>query len=369
MMNADLVKVSVVMPIYNAENYLRPAIDSVLDQTLREIELICVDDGSTDHSLEIIKEYQKSDARVRIITENNAGPSAARNKGLARARGEFVVFLDADDFSELTMLERLYEVSVRDELDIAITRYDIYSNRKSKFESNIPSDHGDIFSDGAVVSKNVYPNYILQCTTSYVWNKMWRRSFLAEKELQFDPDLRVFEDTYFVVTALSLADRVGKVSDVLTHHRVYADQNKNKLFRKYYKQVPVLYAKIKEFLRGHGMLSPLSQSFLNLSCSRCYKIYNVLWRDAKESFWTMLHDEYAEELGWTLASPEEFESEDVRDFTANVIMYTHKQYEKREKRGLKVKISSVGPAIKNSRNKKRINEFLAKLLRRNREDS
>ena len=134
MMNAELVKVSVIMPIYNAEAYLHPAIDSVLDQTLKEIELICVDDGSTDRSLDIIKEYQKNDSRVRIITENNAGPSMARNKGLARARGEYVIFLDADDFSELTMLERLYETSVRDELDIAIARYDIYNDWKSEEE-------------------------------------------------------------------------------------------------------------------------------------------------------------------------------------------------------------------------------------------
>lgn len=362
MMNAELVKVSVIMPIFNAEAYLRPAIDSVLDQTLKEIELICVDDGSTDRSLDIIKEYQKNDARVRIITENNAGPSMARNKGLARARGEYIVFLDADDFSEITLLEKLYEASERDELDIAIARYDIYNDRHARFEPNISSDHGEIFDGGAVVSKNNYPDHILQCTTAYVWNKMWRHSFLVEKGLQFDTDLRVFEDTYFVVTALSLADRVGKVPEVLTHHRVYSDQSKNRLFKKYYNQIPTLYAKIKEFLRGHGMYAPLSQSFLNLSTSRCFMIYNVLWRDAKDVFWTMLHEEYAEVLGWTLASPEEFEREDVRDFTANVIMYTHSQFEKREDKGLKVRIASVAHAIKANRKRRQKKEFFKKLF-------
>ncbi len=350
------------MPIYNAEDYLRPAIDSVLDCTLREIELICVDDGSTDRSLDIIKEYQKNDARVRIITENNAGPSLARNKGLARSRGEYVIFLDADDFSEPTMLERLYELSEAESLDMAIARYDIYNDKKARFEPSIPSDHGEIFEGGAVVSKNEFPDYILQCTTGYVWNKLWRRSFLTEKEIQFDTELRVFEDTHFVVTALSLAGRVGKVQEVLMHHRVYSDQNKNKLFKKYYKQVPVLYAKVKEFLRGHGMYAPLEQSFLNLSCSRCYKIYNLLWSDAKESFWEMLHGEYAEALGWTHASPDEFESVDVRDFCANVIMYNHDQYERREKQGRRVRISSVGTAIKNSNKRKKIKQFFGGLF-------
>ena len=98
MISAENVKVSVVMPIYNASDYLRLALDGVVHQTLTDIELICVDDGSTDDSLSIIKEYQQADERVRILTENNAGPSIARNKGLSRARGKYVIFLDADDF-------------------------------------------------------------------------------------------------------------------------------------------------------------------------------------------------------------------------------------------------------------------------------
>ena len=124
-MSAD-IKVTVVMPIYNAYDYLRPAIDSVLDQTLREIELICVDDGSTDPTLGLLKEYQKNDARVRIVTENNAGPSVARNKGIVRARGEYVIFLDADDFFEPELLERLVRSADENSLDIAVCGYDVY---------------------------------------------------------------------------------------------------------------------------------------------------------------------------------------------------------------------------------------------------
>ena len=98
MLNND-IKVSVIIPIYNAYDYLKPALDTIIDQTLREIEIICIDDGSTDRSLDIIKEYQKTDERIRIVTENNAGVSTARNKGIIRARGKYIIFLDADDFS------------------------------------------------------------------------------------------------------------------------------------------------------------------------------------------------------------------------------------------------------------------------------
>ena len=360
MISTENVKISVVMPIYNAEDYLKPALDSVVHQTLTDIELICVDDGSTDNSLSIIKEYQQADERIRILTENNAGPSIARNKGLARARGEYVIFLDADDFYEETLLEKLYTLAEEEKLDIAICKFDIYNNRKSKFEDNIRSDHGEIFAEAGVVSKNDYPDTILSCTTGYIWNKLFKREFLVEKELLFDEELRVFEDTHFVVNALSLADKVGKIHEKLIHHRVYTNQPRNKLFKKYYAQVPVVYAKIKEFLRSHGMYIPLSQSFLNLSASRCYKIYNLLWSDAKREFWNLLHDEYAEELAWTKAEPEYFESPEVCDFVANVIVYNHKQYVKREDKGLKLRIKNVGRALKAIQLRKRIKALFKK---------
>ena len=368
MISAENVKISVVMPIYNAFDYLKPAIDSVLNQTLSDIELICVDDGSTDNSLSILKEYQQLDERVRIITENNAGPSIARNKGLARARGEYVIFLDADDFYDYTLLEKLYNVSKEHALDIAICKFDIYNNRKSKFEDNIRSDHGEIFTESEIVSKSDYPDVILSCTTGYVWNKMFRREFLVEKELTFDPELRVFEDTYFVVTALSMAERIGKCPERLIHHRVYSNQPRNKLFRKYYPQVPVVYAKIKEFLRGRGMYTPLSQSFLNLSANRCYKIYNVLWHDAKAEFWNLLHDTYAEEFGWTEAEPEYFEEPEVCDFVASVLLYNHKQQSKRVNKGAKVKIKNVGRNLKALQLRKKTKAFFENLFHNKKDD-
>ena len=91
-------KVSVVMPVYNAYDYLRPAIESILDQTLADIEIICIDDGSTDPSHELICEYAERDGRIRLVTEQNAGPAHARNNGMRYATGEYIAFLDADDF-------------------------------------------------------------------------------------------------------------------------------------------------------------------------------------------------------------------------------------------------------------------------------
>ena len=105
------IKVSVVMPVYNAGEYLSRAISDVLSQTLSELELICVDDGSTDNSHDIIKRFAAKDKRVRVIREKNAGPSVARNSGLKSAKGKYVIFLDADDFYEKILLSELYHTA------------------------------------------------------------------------------------------------------------------------------------------------------------------------------------------------------------------------------------------------------------------
>ena len=345
------IKVSVVMPVFNAGEYLSHAAHGVLGQSLEEIELICIDDGSTDDSVQVMKEMQRRDSRVRIITGKNEGPSAARNKGLLEATGEYVIFLDADDFYEKDLLQKLYNTAVEHSLDIAVTKFDIYNEDKNQFMPAADEPHSHIFSPGAVTSKGEHPEHILQSTTGYVWNKLFRLEFLRNKEILFDPELYVFEDVYFVSAAISLAERVERIDDVLIHHRVYSEQSRARLFRKYYSQVPVLYRKIKDFLMHHGMYIPLAKSYLNLSATRCFKIYNLLWAEAKERFWNTLHADCAEEFGWYRFDKEDFDSPEVYEFVANVGLYTYSQYMTREQRGERIDTRQL--------DKERLNKRLA----------
>ena len=362
------IKLTVVMPIYNAYDYLRPALDSVIDQTLREIEIICIDDGSTDPTLSVLKEYQKLDSRVRIVTENNAGVSVARNKGLVRARGEYVIFLDADDFYELTLLERLYNAAKEQDLDITVCGYDMYNDKAARFEEGVDGEEDKPLRAGEVVSKATLQDGIFQSTTSYVWNKLFKTSFLRDKELNFAPELYVFEDVHFILTTLSMAQRIGKIDDKLIHHRIYSNQSRPKLFKKYYHQVPLVYKKSKDFLASHGAYIPLARSFLNVSVSRCYKIYNLLWHDAKGSFFDLLHDGYADALGWFAHEAQEFESEELYEFAASVGLYTHDQYKRITRSGRKHTLGKMGKdglnrRIKSMRKRERFKLFLKKLFR------
>lgn len=359
--NAE-IKVSVIVPIYNAYNYLRPALDSILDQTLSELEVICIDDGSIDSSLEILKEYQERDERVRIVTETNAGPAHARNNGIRRARGEYIAFVDADDFLEPTFLEELYGVAKKSELDVAISCYDVYNSSSAKFECSGSADNADIFTPGRVTSKNEYPDQILSSTVGSAWNKLFRRKFIEEKGLTFLTDVRIYEDVYFVVTAMSLAERIGKVHKVLLHHRIHSEQSLTKMFRKCYAQVPAVFLKIKEFLIHHGMYAPLSRSYINLSAAQCYKVFNLLSPELQKKFWDLLHDEYAERLGWQEREACDFDSEDIAKFVAFVQIYTYDEYKRLLLRKSEVNIDDVGVQI--TKRTKKIRSFFKKLFHR-----
>lgn len=359
--NVD-IKVSVIIPVYNAGDFLRPALDSVLGQTLKEIEVICVDDGSTDNSLDILKEYQKADERVRIVTETNAGPALARNNGIRRARGAYIAFLDADDFYELDMLEKMYTEAQDNELDIVITDYDVYNSHKGEFTKAAPVDHGEIYDGVSVTSKNEHPDSIFSSTNGAAWNKLFRTSFVLEKNLQFLTEVRMYEDVYFVLTALSLAERVGKVHKIMLHHRIYSEQARARHFHKYYAQIPEIYTKIKEFLMSAGMYAPLSYSFVNHSASRCFRIYNVLGTEAKGDFWDLLHKGYAERLGWHGRTVADYEEVEVCEFAANVEMYNHKQYQKRLLKGRSLRMEKISRMLRNSKKKKKIRAFLSVLI-------
>jgi len=119
----------VIIPVYNAEPYLRECLDTVVSQSLREIEIICVDDGCTDGSPATLQEYAAADPRFRILRRENGGAGTARNAGLEAARGEYLSFLDADDFFEKTMLERTYEKCLEHDLDFAVFRSDAYDDQ------------------------------------------------------------------------------------------------------------------------------------------------------------------------------------------------------------------------------------------------
>ena len=126
-------KISVVVPVYNAEKYIKESLDSIVNQTLKEIEIICVNDGSTDSSLQILKQYATKDNRITILSQPNSRLGATRNAGITVAKGQYITFLDADDFFELNMLEKSYEKARLTNSDIVVWRAKEYNNVTKQF--------------------------------------------------------------------------------------------------------------------------------------------------------------------------------------------------------------------------------------------
>ncbi len=206
--------ISIVMPVYNVERYLPQCMDSIFAQTLKDIEVIAVNDGSTDQSLKILEKYRQAyPDRMRIFTIDNNGVSHARNYGLARAEGEYVLFVDSDDFLETEMCEKLYRKAKADNNDLVICgRYNVYENERL----------GQYRKESAgtqLISRNFRLkdcSFELAHISPFPWDKLFRRSLL--EGILFPEKLR-FEDLVFSYEAACKAEWIGVVEEPLYNYR------------------------------------------------------------------------------------------------------------------------------------------------------
>lgn len=215
----ERIKVSVVIPVYNAADYLEQCLDSVVGQTLREIEILCVDDGSTDASGSILEAYRERDGRLQIFHQENRYAGCARNLGLAHAVGKYVVFWDADDFFELAALEKLYKKCEEDQAEICVCG-----------AKRMDNETGVIYESGVYVVKKMLPQecpfskkeisqYIFNFTTGVPWNKMYLREFVQRHGLEFQA-LRQANDVYFSTVSLFLAEKITVFPEPLMTYRM-----------------------------------------------------------------------------------------------------------------------------------------------------
>jgi len=175
-----MIKVSVIVPVYNVEKYLGECLDSLIGQTLQDIEIIAVNDGSTDDSLQILNEYAAKDGRIKVYSQQNSGQSAARNRGLSVAAGEYVAFIDADDWVDRDFLEKLYQAAQRENADIAAgTIISCGENGKSNHRSVSKS------YQCLKTLKEKWNILLDNGAHCYICNKIYRREPLIDKKVMF----------------------------------------------------------------------------------------------------------------------------------------------------------------------------------------
>ncbi len=217
-------RVSVIVPVYNSEPYLPQMLDSVLAQTLQEIEIICVDDGSTDRSGEILKDYAERDARIRVLFQQHANAGAARNLGLDHAEGQYLIFLDADDFFEKEMLEECIAVFERENSDIVVFSAIQYDDRTGESKPLHRSLRKDYLPDHVPFTPAEMQKYLFNAFQNWPWNKVFRRSFIERENIRFQCIQRT-NDMAFVCEALAKAGSISILDKAFTHYRIGTSSN------------------------------------------------------------------------------------------------------------------------------------------------
>ena len=216
------INVSVIIPVYNSEKYIKRTIESLLNQTIKQIEIICINDGSTDSSLQILKELQKQDQRIKIIDKKNEGIWKARMNGIEKSTGEYITFVDSDDYVEKDFIEKLYKNIQDNKADISICGFKRMDEKSGKVLSQEMK-----FEQNRVIDKNLNLEEVISVNTA-LWNKLYKASIIKEiKDLKNPP--RILEDMMFLALLYLNVKKISFVDEYLYNYLVRESSAMNTL--------------------------------------------------------------------------------------------------------------------------------------------
>ncbi|NHM16161.1 glycosyltransferase [Eggerthellaceae bacterium zg-887] len=284
-------EVSIIIPVYNTEDYLVQCIESVLSQTYSHFEVICVDDCSSDESLSILRRYAEKDKRVKVLAsseKSNAG--RCRNRALDVATGEFLAFLDSDDYYEPTFLETMVDLCKSNNLDIALCRSYFLDDRTKK-RSNHNKAALSRISPNKVYSATELWDVAFRYAVGWPWDKLFRRSFVEQYGLCFQEQDST-NDAYFVYSALAVVRRFAYTGNRLVNHRVCnlrsIENTRDKTWTNLFSAV----REIQSFLCKNNLEQLSAQSFDNWVAEMC--VWNIgSLKSSREEFYEYVRKNFA----------------------------------------------------------------------------
>ena len=238
---------SIIIPVYNSEKYLKECLTSVINQTLKDIEIICVNDGSTDNSLKILEEFGAQDSRLRIINQENQGQGYARNAGLEAAKGDYVGFIDSDDYISPDFYKKLYSYKS----DIVLT-----TKRRYLENGKLRNKDFKVRDKNSLIIKN-----------ANIYNKIYRKDFLIKNNIKFYGKTNPAEDNYFSVKAILNADSIKIIKGGTYYYRVVEGSTIHKKFTS--KDFIIL--DIMKEIKGFAPDLHIIDSKINLELNSFYK--------------------------------------------------------------------------------------------------
>ncbi|MCD7782066.1 MAG: glycosyltransferase [Methanosphaera sp.] len=290
-----MVKVSIVIPVYNVENYLRECLDSVVNQTLTDIEIICINDGSPDNSLEILEEYAKRDDRITVIDQENGGHAVATNRGIELAKGEYLYLMDSDDIVELNTLELTYNRAQEKNVDFVMfkainydyptdTYYETEVYSMNKIYEKVGDDVFDYHDIG---------NLMFEASVT-PWSKLYRRDFVMKNNIRF-PEGLIFEDNVFFYKALLSAKRICFIDEFLFIRRWYSNSSTTAGDLRFLNSLDV-YNLMFDVFKQYDEYDNYKNILLNRKISTAIMRYNKIKPEFKDTFFNEMKKNFIETI-------------------------------------------------------------------------
>lgn len=288
-------KISVIMPVYNTEEFLAECLDSIFAQTLQEFEIICVDDGSTDGSLAILNAYAEKDPRVKVLTQQNQYAGVARNHGMRHATGKYLLFLDSDDFFSPEMLEKTYTQCERDNADICAYLAITYNNETKETEGEPRGIQFKDLPENRPFNAHDIPDRVFSALSDVVSNKLFRREFVEAEKLQFLP-LSCTNDQYFSYVSLACAERLTVLDEVFYYHRL--NQEGNTRTRRHLEPLSFFasWKEVAKTLKEKGRYQPLEKGLLDMLLRSSVARLNFFIRTKSEDAYLTTYETVQKEV-------------------------------------------------------------------------
>ena len=277
-------KVSVIIPVYNTAQYLPQCLDSLKNQTLNDIEIICVDNGSTDSSFDILKDYEFKNKNIKVLHHDDGRQGAARNAGLKIAKGRYVGFVDSDDFIDSRMYESMYVKAITHDADMAICGITLYYQNSNQYIEKDPS----IFPNKAAVhiseNKLFYSNLTL-C------NKIYKRKFLSENLIVF-PDDVYHEDQLYVIQAYLLSNKIAVIKKPFYFYRKQREGQVSTLYTDHLFEIFIIFQELDQFIKKQGFGEKIKNDITEIKIQRLFYFYDYINRKSKKKLFNLMKKEF-----------------------------------------------------------------------------
>ena len=258
-------KISIIIPIYNSENFIKLCLNSLINQTFKNFEIICINDGSTDNTLKILKKYEKQDNRIHVYTQNNKGAGTARNFGMEKSKGEYLMFLDSDDIFESIMLEELYIKIKNNDLEIVICNSIDFEDKNWKKKRVEKKFYDDILWNETFSSLDLYKDFFNKFIW-WPWDKIFKKKYILNLGIKFQ-NLKSTNDLFFVASAVVASKKISFLDKILINHRIGLKSSISNSREKSWNNFYYALKELKKFIKEKGLYKKFKKDFINYVAS------------------------------------------------------------------------------------------------------